>query len=57
MRLYETYDQYNPVTEDEVVRAWILKGNMYWWNKEMKEERTEFEDLDAEIEQILADNE
>lgn len=57
MRLYETYDQYNPVTEDEVVRAWVLKGNMYWWNKEMKEECEEFEDLDAEIEQILADNE
>lgn len=57
MRLYETYNQYNPVTEDVTVRAWVLKGDMYWWNKEMKEERAEFEDLDAEIERFLADNE
>lgn len=57
MRLYETYDQYNPVTEDEVVRAWVLKGNMYWWKKEMEEEREDFEDLDAEIERMLSDNE
>lgn len=54
MRLYETYDQYNPVTEDETVRAWVLKGNMYWWKKEMEEEREDFEDLDAEIESILS---
>lgn len=54
MRLYETYDQYNPVMEDETVRAWVLKGNMYWWKKEMEEEREDFEDLDAEIESILS---
>lgn len=53
MRTYRTYDENITIYDDETVRTWVLKENMYWWKKEMEKEREEFEDLDAEIENIL----
>lgn len=49
MRTYRTYDENVTIYDDETVRAWMLKENMYWWKKEMEEERYEYEDLDDEI--------